>query len=58
VSYGLPFTEACANHVHNTFHAKRVYILASTSLARSTTALADLRAALGGSIVGVRIGFR
>ncbi|GAB7348125.1 hypothetical protein MBLNU459_g6142t1 [Dothideomycetes sp. NU459] len=56
ISYGLPFAEACAKHVGDTFHASRVYVLASGSLARDTAHVGDLEAALAGRVVGVRRG--
>lgn len=55
-SYGLPFTVACAKHVSETFHACRVYIIASGSLSRNTSHVKDLEAALEGKVVGVRNG--
>ncbi|KAJ7930676.1 putative Fe-containing alcohol dehydrogenase [Mycena leptocephala] len=58
VSYGLPFTEACAKHAEDTFHAKRVLILSSGTLARSSSALADLQAALGPKVALVKTGLR
>lgn len=47
VSYGLPFTESCAKHAEHTFQAKRVYIIASTSLSKQTSLVTDLERALG-----------
>ncbi|KAJ7930732.1 putative Fe-containing alcohol dehydrogenase [Mycena leptocephala] len=58
VSYGLPFTEACAKHAEGTFHAKRVLILSSGTLARSSSALADLQVALGPKVALVKTGLR
>jgi alcohol dehydrogenase class IV len=58
VSYGLPFTEACAKHAEDTFHAKRVLILSSGTLAHSSSALADLQAALGPKVALVKTGLR
>ncbi|KAJ7625585.1 putative Fe-containing alcohol dehydrogenase [Roridomyces roridus] len=58
ISYGLPFSVACAKHVEGTFDAKRVYILASSSLANTTNALNDLRTALGDKVAGVKTGLR
>jgi alcohol dehydrogenase class IV len=58
VSYGLPFTEACAKHAEDTFHAKRVLILSSGTLARSSSALTDLKAALGPKVALVKTGLR
>lgn len=57
VSYGLPYHEACAKHVKETFQASRVYIIASGSLARNTDKVDRLIEALGhGHVVGVRKG--
>ncbi|KAF2093769.1 Dehydroquinate synthase-like protein [Rhizodiscina lignyota] len=56
VSYGLPFPEACAKHVQETFNAKRVYIIASKSLSTNTDALERLKKALGDKVAGVRVG--
>ncbi|KAK2763872.1 hypothetical protein FQN54_009490 [Arachnomyces sp. PD_36] len=58
ISFGIPFPEAVAKHASSTFHASRVYILSSGSLARNTEALARLQAALGDKVVGTRIGMR
>lgn len=58
VSYGLPFPEACAKHAEETFHAERVFIIASSTLVRTTSALDDLRAALGAKAVGVKFGLK
>ncbi|KAI9731795.1 MAG: hypothetical protein M1834_004584 [Cirrosporium novae-zelandiae] len=56
ISYGLPFPEACAKRVEETFHASRVYIISSGSLARKTDALKNLKQALGDKVVGTRVG--
>ncbi|KAJ5690120.1 hypothetical protein N7462_004512 [Penicillium macrosclerotiorum] len=58
ISYGLPFTEACTRHAETTFQAKRVYIIASTSLSRSTSLVADLEQALGDRHAKTWIGIR
>lgn len=58
VSYGLPFTEACAKHVSETYHAKKAYIVASTSLSKQTSHVRDLEKALGSNLVGTWIGIR
>ncbi|KAK4553331.1 hypothetical protein LTR86_009631 [Recurvomyces mirabilis] len=58
VSYGLPFPKACAKHVTETFKAKRVYIIASASLARNTNHVRRLQDALGDRVVGVRKGIK
>jgi alcohol dehydrogenase class IV len=58
ISYGLPFPEACAKHVEETFDASRVYIIASKSLSTNTDALKRLEEILGAKVVGTRIGMR
>ena len=58
ISYGLAFQEAVAKHVEHTFHASRAYILASKTLAETTSALRDLEGALAGRVVGVKTGLR
>ncbi|MCJ1350828.1 MAG: hypothetical protein MMC33_000809 [Icmadophila ericetorum] len=56
VSFGLPFPEACLKHINETFHASKIYIICSGTLAKKTTQLKDLQKALGGKVVGLRIG--
>lgn len=56
ISYGLPFTQACSNHIRETFHTSRAYIIASGSLSRNTSYVKDLENALGDKVVGVRNG--
>ena len=57
VSYGLPYQEACAQHVRETFKASRVYVIASGTLSRKTDKLEKLTDALGKEhVVGVRKG--
>ncbi|CAF9917473.1 MAG: hypothetical protein ALECFALPRED_000236 [Alectoria fallacina] len=61
ISYGIPYPEACVKHVSETFHASRVYILASGALSRNTSDLPSLVSALEskmgkGSVVGIRKG--
>ncbi|VDB99489.1 unnamed protein product [Peniophora sp. CBMAI 1063] len=58
ISYGLPFHEAVAKHVANTFGASRAYILSSRTLANTTSALRDLEAALEGRVAGVKMGLK
>lgn len=53
VSYGLPHRELCANHVKNTFNAKRAYIIASTSLSKNTDEVKKLQQALGDRHAGI-----
>ncbi|KAJ5952164.1 Dehydroquinate synthase-like protein [Penicillium vulpinum] len=57
VSWGLTYEESCAKHLEHTFHASRVYIIASGSLARNTDRVDRLIKAIGESkVVGVRNG--
>lgn len=56
ISYGVPFPEACAKHVNDTFKASRVYVIASGSLSKNTDHVKQLQEALGGKIVGIREG--
>ena len=58
ISYGLPFPEACAKHVANTFNASRAYIIASGSLSRNTNHVKRLQDALGGKVAGIRHGMK
>lgn len=59
LSYGTPYPEAAARHVRDTFLASRVYIICSSSLARTTDALQELKTALGEKLVaGVRVGMK
>ena len=58
ISYGLPFPDACAKHVKNTFKASRVYIVASGSLSRNTNHVERLQKALGDNVVGTRYGMQ
>lgn len=63
ISYGTPYREACAHHVASTFHASRVYILASGALSRNTSNLPSLVRALeseigDGAVVGIRRGIK
>ncbi|KIX05062.1 uncharacterized protein Z518_05934 [Rhinocladiella mackenziei CBS 650.93] len=56
ITYGLHFDEAAAYHITNTLHASRVYIIASNSLSKNTSALKRLQNALGDKVVGLRVG--
>ena len=49
VSYGLPFTQACAKHVAETIHTTQVFILVSDSLSKNTDDLPRLHAAIDDS---------
>ncbi|KAK1059169.1 hypothetical protein LTR74_012857 [Friedmanniomyces endolithicus] len=55
ISYGLQYDEACAKHIRDTFHASRIYIVASRSLAANTDKVDKLVSAIGErNVVGVR----
>ncbi|RGP77031.1 alcohol dehydrogenase [Fusarium longipes] len=56
LSYGRPFPEICLKQVQGRFKSSRIYIIASRSLSKHTSSLEDLKTALGGRVVGVRIG--
>jgi alcohol dehydrogenase class IV len=56
ISYGLPFSEACAKHIATTFYASRVYLIASGSLAKNTGNVTDLQQVLGKRLAGTRVG--
>ncbi|KAI5864555.1 putative Fe-containing alcohol dehydrogenase [Durotheca rogersii] len=58
VSYGLPFVQSLPRHVDHLFHASRIYVISSRSLAANTTYLDGLKEALGGKLAGVRIGMK
>jgi alcohol dehydrogenase class IV len=58
ISYGLPFQDACAKHIEQTFKAKRVYIIASGSLSRQTGYVKLLQERLGDQVVGTRYGMQ
>ncbi|KAI1337987.1 putative Fe-containing alcohol dehydrogenase [Xylariaceae sp. FL0016] len=58
LTYGLPFTDALLQHAEGTFHASRIYIICSGSLANNTAYLDDLKAHLGSKLVGTRVGIR
>jgi alcohol dehydrogenase class IV len=58
ISYGLPYDQACAKHIHNTYDASRVFIIASGTLSRETDRLDRLVNAIGKDrVAGVRKGF-
>lgn len=57
ISYGLPFPEACAHHITNTYNASKVYTIVSNSISK-TDNFANLQEALGNKIVGVRKGIK
>jgi alcohol dehydrogenase class IV len=61
VSWGIPYYESCAKHVKDTFHASRIYIMASASLSKNTDRVEKLKDALaenGVEIVGVGTGIK
>ena len=57
ISSGIPFPEACAHHVNNTFKASKVYIIVSNSISK-TDNFKRLTDALGDKVVGVRKGIK
>jgi alcohol dehydrogenase class IV len=61
VSWGVPYYESCADHVRDTFHASKVYIMASASLSKNTDRVDKLKDALrqsGAEVVGVGTGIK
>ena len=57
LSYGLPYQDSAAKHINTTFHASKVYIVASRSLCTNTDKLDTLIDAIGkDNVVGVRRG--
>lgn len=61
LSYGIPFPESVSRHVVDTFHAERVYVICSGSLAKNTDSLARIAETLKKvkvEIVGKRIGMK
>ncbi|QSZ32559.1 hypothetical protein DSL72_002137 [Monilinia vaccinii-corymbosi] len=57
ISTGIPFQEACAHHIKNTFHASRPYIIVSNSISK-TFNFSSLQKRLGDQVVGVRYGIK
>ncbi|KAJ5367696.1 hypothetical protein N7541_001637 [Penicillium brevicompactum] len=55
-SYGLPFPEAAARHLRESFQASRIYVICSGTLGRTTNVMNRLSDALGSNLVGHRIG--
>ncbi|KAI1212336.1 putative Fe-containing alcohol dehydrogenase [Annulohypoxylon truncatum] len=58
LSFGLSFTESLVKHADDTFHASRIYVIFSRSLAGNTTYLDDLKKVLGDKVAGVRVGLK
>ncbi|KAL3484328.1 alcohol dehydrogenase [Aspergillus germanicus] len=61
LSYGIPFPEATARHVLNTFQARRVYVICSRSLASKTGILQELDCVFRTSsisLMGQRVGMK
>lgn len=57
LSSGLPYYEACSKHIRDTFHASKIYIVASKSLSSNTDKLDKLISAIGKDrVAGVRKG--
>lgn len=57
ISTGIPFPEACAHHIKNTFHASKVYIIVSNSISK-TSNFSSLQQLLSDQVVGVRYGIK
>ncbi|KID81487.1 iron-containing alcohol dehydrogenase [Metarhizium guizhouense ARSEF 977] len=57
VSIGIPFQDACKFHADETFQAKKIYIIVSSSISK-TENFAILRNALGAKICGIRHGIK
>ncbi|KAI9835520.1 MAG: hypothetical protein M1819_001971 [Sarea resinae] len=61
ISYGVSFPAALAHHAAHTYHAKRIYVLLSSSLSRNTDTLGRIENALrdeGVEVAGVRRGMQ
>lgn len=58
LSHGLPYASSLLQHVDDTFHATRLYVICSGSLARHTSHLEDLKQQLGPRLAGTRVGMR
>jgi hypothetical protein len=56
VSSNVPFAAECVRHATEVLKANKILILASASLARETTALDELKQALGDRYTGVKVG--
>lgn len=56
LSYGAPLSVICNRHVIDRYNSSRIYIIASQSLMRNTTALEELQTALGDKVAKVHIG--
>ncbi|KAA8574507.1 hypothetical protein MFRU_015g00640 [Monilinia fructicola] len=57
ISTGIPFPEACAHHIKNTFRSSKVYIIVSNSISK-TSNFSSLNERLGNLVVGVRYGIK
>lgn len=57
ISTGLPFPQAAAHHISNTFKSSKVYVIVSNSISK-TSYFKSLQDALGDKIVGVRKGIK
>ncbi|KAF7597481.1 hypothetical protein BBP40_003728 [Aspergillus hancockii] len=59
LSYGVPFEKSLQKHIDDLFHAFRIYIICSGSLASNTDVLDRIEKAIGkDKIVGTRIGMK
>lgn len=56
ISYGLPYVDACSQHVESDYDASKIYLIVSRSLATGSDALKTLEKALEGRVAGVRVG--
>jgi alcohol dehydrogenase class IV len=55
LAFGFPFEDACLKYVEQ-YGAAKIYILASPSLSRTTTAVERLHRCLDGKVVKTRMG--
>lgn len=58
VSYGLTYDDSCAKHVSETYHSKRAYVIASSSLSKQTSCVRTLEQALGSNHLATWVGIR
>ena len=63
ISYNSSYAQTCAGHIDRTFHARRVYILASDTLSRETSDLPRLHSAIDDrlgedTVIGIRRGIK
>ncbi|RVX74749.1 hypothetical protein B0A52_01026 [Exophiala mesophila] len=58
ISYGMPYDEACRYHVDTTYNFSRVYLVVSSTLARTSDICDRFQQALGKKLVGTRLGMK